>query len=272
MGHLAYQAKRRSIVSNQVRGAIPGTQALVQFKKTPDTIGPDYLIYVPKDYEKFPDQRWPLILFLHGIGECRRSADTPEEVEAKLHRHGVPAYIHDVIVPGAREFPFVVISPQCREHEAGRNSTRWSAPDLEKLLEEAKSHYRVDGDRIYVTGLSIGGDGTWDLALQYPHEFAAIAPVSSTSVSFDRDRAETICHLPVRAVVGTKDVQCADATRRMLQLLKQACVTTGTTDRTLLIEGEWDHAETWPPTYGSKQFDLRPYSDLYTWFERYRRS
>ncbi len=143
----------------------------------------NYLIFLPLDYSSRREP-WPLILCLHGIGEC---GDDLELVK----KHGVAK-----IVENRPDFPFIVLSPQCPAEGW------WSAEVLGTLLDEVEKKYRVDKTRIYVTGLSMGGFGTWDLALAYPHRFAAIAPICGGSKPV---LAHRIKHLPTWAFHGAKD-------------------------------------------------------------------
>ncbi len=116
-----------------------------------------YLLYLPPDYEQ--QDSWPVLLFLHGIGERGDDLDL-------LKKHGPPK-----LIAGGKEFPFIVVSPQCP-------MDRWWEPmELKALLDEVVEKYKVDQDRIYVTGLSMGGFGTWSLAAYQPHRFAAIVPI-----------------------------------------------------------------------------------------------
>ena len=119
----------------------------------------DYLLYLPEGYEQ--QDRWPLMLFLHGAGE--RGHDL-----ALVKKHGPPKLIDE-----GKTFPFIVVSPQCP------SGSWWSAKPLEltALLDEVSAKYKVDADRIYLTGLSMGGFGTWTLAAYTPQRFAAIVPI-----------------------------------------------------------------------------------------------
>lgn len=119
-----------------------------------------YLTYLPLDYDKDPAEKWPLVLFLHGAGECGTDLD-------KVKVHGPPK-----LIAQGKQFPFIVVSPQCP-------STKdwWSVDPLVALLDEVEKTYRVDLDRVYLTGLSMGGYGTWSLACAHPERFAAIAPI-----------------------------------------------------------------------------------------------
>ena len=143
-----------------------------------------YLLYVPKAYEADATKRWPLLLFLHGSGE--RGADL-----AKVKVHGPPRQLD-----GRDDFPFVVVSPQCPDDQ------RWQADALAALLDDVTKKLRIDPDRVYVTGLSMGGRGTWDLAMSYPERFAAVAPVCGGALP---DRACRLKDVPIRAFHGAKD-------------------------------------------------------------------
>jgi predicted peptidase len=136
----------------------PGEQQAKEFKKQ-ITIELKYLLYLPEGYDQDKAKKWPLILFLHGAGE--RGDDIN-----KVKLHGPPK-----ILQNRKDFPFIVVSPQC---PAG---SWWEPLPLISLLDEIQKDYRVDPDRVYLTGLSMGGFGTWELATRYPDRFAAIAPI-----------------------------------------------------------------------------------------------
>ncbi len=141
-----------------------------------------YLLYLPKDYEK--QASWPLLLFLHGGGERGNDLDL-------VKVHGPPK-----LIAAGKEFPFIVVSPQCPKD-------RWWEPiELVALLDEIGRKYKVDADRIYVTGLSMGGFGTWRLAAFAPHRFAAIAPICGGGETY---WTKQLAHLPTWAFHGAKD-------------------------------------------------------------------
>lgn len=118
------------------------------------------LVRVPADYEKTPDKQWPLILFLHGSGERGDDLD-------KVKDQGPLGYIN-----AGHPLPFVVVAPQCPRREW------WNPERLKSLIDQIQASYRIDPKRIYVTGLSMGGYATFDLAAVYPQLAAAIAPLS----------------------------------------------------------------------------------------------
>jgi predicted peptidase len=119
----------------------------------------NYLLYLPPGYEDKAD--WPLILFLHGRGE------RGDDLEL-LKLHGLPLNIDQ-----GQDYPFVIVSPQCPV------TRYWPelVAELNSLLGYAIQTYKVDSRRVYLTGLSMGGYGTWYLAARYPQRFAAIAPI-----------------------------------------------------------------------------------------------
>jgi len=162
-----------------------GTQQVQTFKtELPESINSSYLLYLPQGYDPQSSQRWPFILFLHGGGE--RGNDI-EHVRVQ----GLPKKLeHET------DFPFIVVSPQCSAAQW------WSSDALSAALDEAVSTYNVDTDRIYLTGLSMGGYGTWDLAMTYPRKFAAIAPICGGG---DVDRACTLKHLSIWVFHRAKD-------------------------------------------------------------------
>ena len=119
-----------------------------------------YLAQLPDGYDADPAKRWPLILFLHGSG------DRGTEVTSSVIFHGGPPKV----IAAGRKIPAIVISPRCPDEW-------WSAPALGQFIDAISAKYRVDPDRISVTGMSMGGFGTWELAGKFPDRFAAIAPV-----------------------------------------------------------------------------------------------
>ncbi|HEX2866369.1 MAG TPA: prolyl oligopeptidase family serine peptidase [Ignavibacteriales bacterium] len=159
-------------------------QQAKHFSKVVKTrVSTNYLLYLPQDYGK-DDKKWPLVLFLHGAGE--RGADIN-----MVKRHGPPK-----LVEQGKEFPFILISPQCPEDQM------WSIPTLDALVNEIQDKYDVDPARVYVTGLSMGGYATWKMAENFPDRFAAIAPICGWG------NVSTVCNLkrlPIWTFHGKKD-------------------------------------------------------------------
>jgi len=143
----------------------------------------DYLLYLPAEYQK--KDAWPLVLFLHGAGE--RGSDLE-----LVKKHGPPKLIEK-----GKSFPFIVVSPQCPKDRT------WQPMELTALVDEIVAKYKVDRDRIYVTGLSMGGFGTWALAAATPERFAAIIPICGGGETIS---ARRLSKVPVWAFHGAKDL------------------------------------------------------------------
>lgn len=120
----------------------------------------DYYLYFPQDYEKEVEKEFPLLLFLHGGGEA---GDTL----GALKKNGPPK----LIVEG-KQFPFLILAPQNPHRRKW-----WNTRALNQLLDSVVASNRVDPKRIYLTGLSRGGGAAWEMAVQYPEKFAALAVV-----------------------------------------------------------------------------------------------
>ena len=159
----------------------PGKQTTGQLN-TQVKVQMSYLLYLPKDYEQ--QESWPLLLFLHGSGE------RGEDLEL-VKMHGPPK-----LIAAGQDFPFIVVSPQCPKDR------RWEPIELVALLNDLSNKYKVDDDRIYVTGLSMGGFGTWQLASYAPDRLAAIAPICGGG---EKHWVKQFAHLPVWAFHGAKD-------------------------------------------------------------------
>jgi len=123
------------------------------------TVTLNYLLHVPAHADS--GQKLPLMLFLHGSGE--RGDDL-----SRVAVHGPPK-----LVEQDQDFPFIVVSPQCPEN------TIWSQhyDALNAVLDEIIGSYPVDTDRVYLTGLSMGGSAAWNFAALYPERFAALVPI-----------------------------------------------------------------------------------------------
>ena len=130
-----------------------------------------YQVYVPHHYT--PDRRWPVILFLHGAGE--RGADGLLQTEVGIA--GAIRRYRD-------RFPCLVVMPQCRPDQGWTGAM---AVQALQALEETAYDFNGDKDHIYLTGLSLGGCGTWSLALRHPGRFAAIVPICGWIVAPQAD-------------------------------------------------------------------------------------
>lgn len=145
----------------------------------------NYLLYKPKEYGTA--EKLPMIVFLHGLGEAG------EDLEL-VKVHGVLKVAEE-----RDDFPFVVIAPQCPK------DTSWSLElhKLERIIEDAIEELNVDPDRVYLTGLSMGGFGTWNLAMKRPDLFAAIIPICGGTMNWFM--LNRIKDTPVWAFHGSED-------------------------------------------------------------------
>lgn len=203
----------------------------------------NYLLYLPKDYDQDTTRRWPIVLFLHGAGERGTNID-------KVTVHGPPK-----LVKAGRDFPFILVSPQCPE------GTRWNADRLMALMDELGGRLRVDPARWYVTGLSMGGFGSWDLATMYPDRWAAAAPVCGGGRTIDvllKNKPE-VKTIGVWAFHGGKDnVVLPDESERMVSTFKRA----GNADVRLTVYPEAGH-DSWTAAYND--------GALYDWLLQHHR-
>jgi predicted peptidase len=228
----------RSMAANE-RSEGGGQSEQMFQKEITKTVSLKYLLYLPKGYGGKKDQKWPLMLFLHGAGE--RGDDTN-----LVKKHGPPKLIDQ-----GKEFPFIIVSPQCP-----LNSWWPEQVDaLTALLDEVQAKYAVDPDRVYLTGLSMGGFGSWTLATRYPKRFAAVAPICGGG---DRYLASRLRDVPVWAFHGGKDpVVPVQASKDMVEALKKAG---GDVQLTIYPEAQHD---SWTETYNNPK--------LYEWFLSHRR-
>lgn len=144
----------------------------------------DYLLYLPENYSN--QKEWPLIVFLHGAGE--RGNDLNQ-----VRAEGLPKFIEN-----GKTYPFIIASPQCP-------SDIWWPAIIEQtmaLIDELSENYNIDESRIYLTGLSMGGWGTWSTACAHPERFAAIVPICGGGMPF---LAGNLKDVPVWAFHGAKD-------------------------------------------------------------------
>jgi predicted peptidase len=181
-----------------------------------------------------------MLLFLHGAGE--RGSDLE-----KVKVHGPPK-----IVEKQKDFPFIVVSPQCPEDD-------WWTDKVEvliHLLDDIVARYNVDTGRIYLTGLSMGGYGSWALAAEHLERFAAVAPICGGG---NRIMAHRLKDIPVWAFHGAKDpVVPLKQSEEMVSAIKALGG-----DARLTVYPDAGH-DSWTETYNNKE--------LYDWFLKHRKA
>jgi pimeloyl-ACP methyl ester carboxylesterase len=188
--------------------------------------GLDSLVYLPDGYYRW-FRRWPLILNLHGGGESGDNLD--------LVRHqGLPQRVE---MTGG--LPFIIVAPQSPDW-------LWNIGALDILLDEVLEHYRVDPDRVYLVGHSMGGSGTWALAAHRPERFAAIAPICSRG---NPALAGRLRDVPTWAFHGAEDrIVPPEESQRMVVAMKDA----GGFAQLTVYPGVGHDA--WTPTYANPTF------------------
>jgi dienelactone hydrolase len=206
-----------------------------------ETVALGYLVYVPEGYGQDNQEGWPLVLFLHGSEE---RGSNPRV----LTKQGLPKVLEQ-----RSDFPFIVVSPQCRQGQ-------WWWPQthvLSAFLDKIEAEYAVDSKRVYATGLSMGGFGAWALAYQYPDRFAAIAPIAGGYYDGTTLLPADICRMrdvPIWAFHGAKDSLVSPSeSERVVDALK-ACGS----DVRFTLYPEAEHTQSWDLAYGDPE--------LYQWF------
>ncbi len=197
-----------------------------------------YLAYTPAGYLDAGSDKFPLMIFLHGSGE--KGLD----INAVRTRAAIPARLENKM-----DLPFLVIAPQCppRQH--------WNPWMLKGLIEEVSQKYRVDPDRIYLTGLSMGGFGTWDTAIAFPDLFAAIVPICGYG---DKEDVARIANLPTWVFHGDADATVPiKPDTETVEALRQAHGRVRYTIFHGVGHNSWDAAYAMP--------------DLYTWMLQQKR-
>lgn len=203
-------------------------------------VGLKYLLFLPATYDQQPDQSFPLILFLHGSGECGDDLELVKKYGLAKRLESWP------------ECPFIVVSPQC---PAG-SVWLYQLDALNALLDHIMASYRVDTARTYLTGLSLGGMGTWEMATAFPTRFAAIAPICGRGTS--RILIENLKEIPTWVFHGALDTVVPVAeSERMVTALEEI----GGEVR-LTVYPDTDH-DSWTRTYDNPE--------LYQWFLQHRK-
>lgn len=221
-----------------------------------------YLLHLPAGYDSKAAKQWPLILFLHGAGErgtnlaavavhgppklVKKTATAPkgESEEARRAREASSKALSE---------QFIIVSPQCPADQV------WDTDAILGLLDTVQAQHKVDATRVYLTGLSMGGYGSWALLAKAPERFAAVAPICGGGNSIDyllvaRSKSAALKATPVWAFHGAKDpVVVLAESERMIALLKRL----GVKEPQITVYPEAQH-DSWTATYANPK--------LYEWF------
>jgi acetyl esterase/lipase len=184
-----------TVAEPEIYPTLTSTISTGQHRYRSEESGFDYLLYVPSEYGVDPQKKWPLILYLHGMIQLNNTLDS-------LEVDTLPSMLKD-----QGDYPFLVVSPLAKSKAYQFWPEKERVDALFILLEEIQTAVSVDQNRIYLTGESAGGNGTWGIGVQHPEYFAAL--VSSMGYyDWPFTVPENICDLkdvPVWAFHGAKD-------------------------------------------------------------------
>jgi predicted peptidase len=199
-----------------------------------------YVVYVPFEYT--PEKPWPLILFLHGVGESGDDGllQTTVGIGPAIRRH-------------PELFPCLVVMPQCPKGKFYDSIIE----DLETCLEQTRKEYNVDPKRMYLTGLSMGGYGTWIWGATKTDTFAALMPVCGGGVMLDmqlfigagseepfgtfEERVKRLATVPIWAFHGAKDTTVPPSrSQQMVKVVREAGGNVKYTEFPDMAHNAWD--------------------------------
>lgn len=161
----------------------------------------NYLTFLPENYDSLSSELLPVIFYLHGRSVSGTDIN-------RIKRYGLPYFLDK-----GKKLDFIVVAPQC---PWGKN---WASENwFDTIYAEISEQHHIDPSRVYLTGMSLGGFGTWELANRYPHIFAAIAPLCGGAKD---EWAENLTHLPIWVFHGAKDkLVSVVRSDRMVEALK----------------------------------------------------
>jgi predicted peptidase len=220
------------LLSSQVRALEPATGLLDRSFTDADGKPAKYMLFVPDGYDS--SKVYPLVLFLHGAGET--GTDGKKQTYVGL---GPVARMQE------KNFPFFIVFPQSQDRS-------WQADSKDgqralAILDEVRKNYKIDDKRLYLTGLSMGGFGTWSLAQKYPDRWAAIVPVCGGG---DADQAKAIKDVPCWVFQGDADTAVTpDHSRKMVEALKAAGGNPKYTEYAGIGHNSWEMAYNTPGLY-----------------------
>lgn len=243
IGSLIFTMSLSEDATAQVNEAVTEAYAKKTFSSNEQTL--NYRFLTPDKIAA--NQKYPLVLFLHGAGE--RGDDNTRQLI-----HGLPEFIKP---ENRKDFPCFAVAPQCPAErkwaevdwsKTEHNMTEeWSIPLglTRELLHQIIQDYPVDTNRLYITGLSMGGYGTWDYIQREPGFFAAAVPVCGGA---DENYADRLTKLPIWAFHGDQDRAVpVIRTTRMIEAIKTA----GGSPKMTIYPGVGHNS--WSQTYANRE-------------------
>ena len=186
-----------------------------------------YCLYVPREYT--PEKAWPLIVALHGSGERGEDGllQTDVGIGRAIRRH-------------ADRFPCLVLMPQCAVKSHWKGAWDKSKDEITAEIAQTRKEFRIDPDRTYLTGLSMGGFATWTYGAEHVTEFAALMPVCGGG---DTKDAKTLSQVPIWAFHGAEDSSVPpQESRRMVEAVRAAGGEVKYTEYEKVNHNCWDRA------------------------------
>ncbi len=214
----------------------PGETGFIPFSTAAEGEEQPAVVYVPADYDA--GREWPLVVFLHGMGE--RGDDGQRQAEVGIGK---------AIRQNPERFPCLVVMPQCSGSTTWTSSKNRSGAPASKHIDAAIEHvmerYSVDEDRVSLTGLSMGGYGTFSYGAQNIERFSALMPICGGG---DPDNAAVLAKRPMWVFHGGADpVVNPQQSRRMLEAVRDAGGDVQYTEYPGVGHNSWDNA------YGTKE-------------------
>jgi dienelactone hydrolase len=227
------------------------------FRTTTTSVIP-YLEYVPQDYASNSD-KYPVVFFLHGISERCSNTTNIATLEAgvwTITKNGPPK-----LVKNGQQFPFILISIQLKN-----NYSTWPTAYVLEVINHVKTYLRIDERQMHITGLSMGGGGTWTMAEYYPELFATASPICGGYNAPSKACAIANENLPVWTFHGDADTTVPYSKTVSMVNAINACLPTPNPKAKLTIypgvnHNAWDRAYTPNHTYHNP--------NLYEWLMSY---
>jgi predicted peptidase len=203
------------------------------------TLAAEFVIRLPQEYDE--RDQWPLVVFLHGSGD--RGHD--------------PSMMHDCGILRRRLYS-IIVAPQCLP------SISWEPDAIAALIQCVSHRYRVDRDRVYLVGYSMGGYGTWATAAAHPEIFAAIVPIAGGG---NPALAKSLATIPIWAFHGKNDKTVPiDQTNRMVEAIRaaggQPNVTILTNEGHGICENVWERDDLWQWLFQKSRSRIIPINNL----------
>jgi dienelactone hydrolase len=235
-----------------------GVHAQQVFRTTTKSVIP-YLEYLPAGYAGNSD-KYPIVFFLHGIGERGPNTTnlaTLEDGVWRITKNGPPK-----LVKYGQQFPFILISIQLKN-----NYGTWPTWYINEVITHVKTYLRVDESRMHISGLSMGGGGTWTMAQDFPNMFATATPICGGYNSVPKAVNIAGEKLPVWAFHGDADpIVSISKTKNMVNAINNSSPTPTPKALFTIYAGvnhnSWDRAYTPNHTYHNP--------NIYEWMMSYK--